>query len=264
MFVSLLPLFACLAYVQVVSGQALAAWHMDSLKLLTKERLDPIISPNAVGSHMHHIVGGSAFGASYNYADQIKSSCTSASITADKSNYWMPSLYWINSDGSFSSISANHRFYYFLGRNSVAQPVSPFPEGLRMLVGDPNAKSANSRFTFTCHVNSDLSTGSLVQDNFNFDRDCPYGIRIESNFPCCWDGQNLYKSDGSHMTDPVSAASIRGGSCPWSHPVRIPQIMLEFTFGVAAWAPGKALKGNLAWANGDTTGYGVHADFING
>jgi hypothetical protein len=24
------------------------------------------------------------------------------------------------------------------------------------------------------------------------------------------------------------------------------------------------MKGNLAWANGDTTGYGGHGDFING
>ena len=24
------------------------------------------------------------------------------------------------------------------------------------------------------------------------------------------------------------------------------------------------MKGHLAWANGDTTGYGLHADFLNG
>jgi hypothetical protein len=245
------------AYAQV------AAWHMDTLRLLTNSRLDPVVSPNSVASHMHRIVGGGNFGAAYNFQDQVSASCTSASITVDKSNYWMPALYWINSETSFIPLPAFQRFYYFLGRNSPAEFVSPFPEGFRMLAGNPTDKSANGISTFTCHVNSDLTTGSIVQDNFNYDVECPYGIRIETIFPMCWNGQDLYKGDGSHVVYPVGG-NIRGGQCPWSHPVRLPQIMLEYTFKPSAWAPGVATRGKLAWANGDTTGFGVHADFING
>jgi hypothetical protein len=260
---SLLAVAAGLASLGGASAQT-AAWHMDILKLLTIERLDPVISPNQVAGHMHQIVGGSNFGAAYNYADQIKSSCTSASITVDKSNYWMPKLYWMNDDSTFSPIPAAHRFYYFLGRNSPAEPVSPFPEGLRMLVGNPNSKSpAIKGVSVTCHVNADLVTGSIQQDNFNFNRDCPYGIRTEILFPGCWDGINLYKSDNSHVVYPLGA-SDRQGQCPWDHPIRIPSIMLEYTFRPSDWAPGEATKGKLVWANGDTTGYGLHADFING
>jgi hypothetical protein len=246
------------AYAQV------AAWHMDTLRLLTISRLDPVVNPNEVSSHMHQIVGGSAFGAAYNFEDQVASSCTTASITADKSNYWMPKLYWLNDDGSFIPIPGGHRFYYFLGRNSPVEPVAPFPEGLRMLAGNPMAKSANSIFSFTCHVNSDLVTGSIMQNNFNFDVPCPYGIRMETNFPVCWNGQDLYKGDGSHVVYPAGGASQRQGQCPWTHPVRIPQIMLEYTWLPAAWAPNTPTKGHLVWANGDTTGFGIHADFING
>ena len=43
--------------------------------LLTSERLDPIVDPNAIASHMHRIVGGSAFGASYNYETYSSASC---------------------------------------------------------------------------------------------------------------------------------------------------------------------------------------------
>jgi len=240
-----------------------AAWHMDTLRLLTNSRLDPVVSPNQVAGHMHQIVGGSNFGAAYNYADQIRSSCTSASITVDKSNYWMPKLYWRNADGTFSGLPAFHRFYYFLGRSSPVEPVSPFPEGLRMLVGNPNAKTPNAKTSFTCHINADLITGSINQKDFNFDRDCPYGIRIEIVFPNCWDGVNLYKSDNSHVVYPAGS-NDRQGQCPWNYPVRIPSIMLEYTFKPSDWAPGKPTRGNLAWANGDTTGYGLHADFING
>ena len=241
-----------------------AAWHMDSLNLLTVERLDPVVSPNQVAGHMHHIVGGSAFGAAYNFETQVASRCTTAGITADKSNYWMPKMYWQNDDGSFIPLPAFHRFYYFLGRNAAPEPVAPFPEGLRMLAGSPNAKSGNGGlFSFTCHVNSDLITGSIQQDNFNFNRDCPYGIRTEVVFPMCWNGVDLYQGDMSHVVYP-SGGQTRVGQCPWTHPIRIPQIMLEYTWKPSAWAPGVATKGKLIWANGDTTGYGVHADFING
>jgi len=246
------------------SGQPEAAWHMDTLKLLAVERLDSIVSPNQVASHMHQIVGGSAMAAAYNYQDQIKSSCTSAAISADKSNYWMPKLYWINSDGTFTPLPARHRFYYFLARNSPVDVVQPFPEGLRMLVGNPNSKSDQGISAFSCIINSDLFTGTITQSHFNFDRDCPYGIRIETFFPNCWNGQDLYKSDGSHMAYPANTNSNRRGPCPWSHPIRLPTLMLEFTYLPSSWASGKATKGNLIWANGDTTGFGTHADFVNG
>ena len=132
-----------------------------------------------------------------------------------------------------------------------------------MLAGSPMGKSNNGISYFTCHVNADLITGDILQDNFNFDVDCPYGIRVETLFPNCWNGQDLYKTDQSHMSY-TAGSNNRAGQCPWTHPIRIPQIMLEFTWNPSAWAPGIPTKGHLAWANGDTTGYGVHADFTNG
>jgi len=54
------------------------------------------------------------------------------------------------------------------------------------------------------------------------------------------------------------------GICPWTHPIRVPGIMLEYIWSTRSAGGTQATKGNLAWANGDTTGYGGHADFING
>ena len=265
---------------------AQAAWHLDSLFPLVTERLDPVISPNALGSHLHDVTGGANFGAAYSYENsvsdlsfnptldflpcphgrdaeilsfpnqaltdfiQIAANCTSSAINIDKSNYWMPPLFGINDGGA--SISD-------------VVPIHPFPEGLRMTMGSPDAKVANAAIVVTCHVNSDLSTGDIVADNFNFDRDCPYGIRIELDFMSCWDGINLYLDDMSHMAYPVvNALDFKSGQCPFTHPIKLPQIMLEYTFHTSSWAPGKTVGGNLAWANGDTTGYGAHADFVNG
>lgn len=130
-----------------------------------------------------------------------------------------------------------------------------------MLAGDPFNKAPTDVASFTCHINEGF-IDSLAADNFNFDRDCPYGMKTELFFPPCWDGYNLYKSDGSHMAYPSQNA--RDGRCPWTHPIRLPAIQLEYTWRTSYYNPGTVLNGHLAWANGDTTSYGIHGDFVNG
>jgi hypothetical protein len=72
----------------VVGGDS--AFFQDAPGILAVENLDPIVTPNAQASHMHRIVGGSAFGASYNFATYSSASCSQLPVQADKSNYWMP------------------------------------------------------------------------------------------------------------------------------------------------------------------------------
>ncbi|WRT70456.1 uncharacterized protein IL334_007454 [Kwoniella shivajii] len=254
-------LFAFIASVVFVQAQD-DAWHLDYIYVLANEEIDPIVSPNQQSSHMHKIIGGSRMAAFYNSDYYTSASCSSLRQQADKSNYWMPNLYVVDSStGKFVPVPAHVRFYYFLARNSQYQYVSPFPKGLRILTGNPNNKSPTNVAQFTCQVNEDFSN-SLVANNFNFNRDCPWGMKTELFYPPCWDGVNLYKSDGSHMAWPDNG--VRSGSCPWSHPVRLPAIQLEYTWMTSNYNPGQALAGNLAWANGDTTGYGVHGDFVEG
>lgn len=171
-------------------------------------------------------------------------------------------LYFIdNSTNQFVPIYAKIRFYYFLARSSNAEPVISFPKGLRMIAGNPFNKAPTSVASFTCQINEGF-TDSLEADNFNFNRDCPYGMKTELFFPPCWDGYNLYKADGSHMAYP--SQNVRDGMCPWTHPIRLPAIQLEYTWRTSYYNPGTVLNGRLAWANGDTTGYGIHGDFVNG
>ena len=278
-----LAMYTLLFYTLLTLQTTLAFhWHAD-VDILAVERLDPIISPNAVSQHMHTILGGSAFGASYNYADQVQSSCTTFPVSADKSNYWAPSLYWINGNGSsFTPIRTEHHVYYFTDPSSPDVASHPFPEGIRIIAGSPMAKSSVPDYVvakFHCRTdpNNFDAAGDVTQDNFNIARDCPAGLLIEIHFPSCWDGVspplclfrsahwsqvNLYKSDQSHMAYPTQTPFF--GLCPYSHPIRLPGIMIEVYAMTSELAPGKALAGNLAWANGDTTGYGVHGDFTNG
>lgn len=137
-----------------------------------------------------------------------------------------------------------------------------------MLAGDPNRKTPNPIYKYYCHRKPDLSD-EISSDDFNFEDPCLGGIKFDLSFPSCWDGVNLYKSDQSHMAYPTYAPynNLREGPCPISHPVRLPSILLEYTYHPEVYpaiTKGQNIKGHLAWANGDTTGFGLHADFMMG
>lgn len=67
---------------------------------------------------------------------------------------------------------------------------------------------------------------------------CPGGIRAVLTFPTCWDGVNLDPPDHkSHVAYPISGNTDMtpdGGTCPDTHPVKIPQVMLETIWDVGA------------------------------
>lgn len=159
------------------------------------------------------------------------------------------------------SIPADIRFYYFLAPNSANDPIVPFPKGLRMLVGDPARKTPTRFASFGCQISANFA-GTIGADSFNFDRDCPWGMKTDLFFPACWNGKDLWKDDMSHMSHPAGTAT-RDGSCPITHPIRLPTIQLEYTWHTSRAVKG-ALRGKLRWANGDMTGYGIHGDFTNG
>lgn len=57
----------------------------------------------------------------------------------------------------------------------------------------------------------------------------------------CWDGKNLDSPDHkSHVTYSGTGAS-GGGSCPSSHPVKLPQVMYELMWNVTTFANDKSI-----------------------
>jgi len=97
---------------------------------------------------------------------------------------------------------------------------------------------------------------------------CPSGIRSQVNFPSCWDGKNTDSPDHkSHVA--FKSGGPDSGSCQDpKYPVTIPRIFIEMY-----WASGdfnnvasQAKNPNqpFVFSNGDPTGYGYHADFIDG
>ena len=98
-FYSLLLLGSISSYV----GQARAFWIVRH-KSLSTDRLDPIVQPGVVSSHVHTIVGAKNFGPTVDNETLLASECTTAPVQADMSSYWAPQLYYRSENESLTLI----------------------------------------------------------------------------------------------------------------------------------------------------------------
>ncbi|EJF58368.1 WSC-domain-containing protein [Dichomitus squalens LYAD-421 SS1] len=239
-------------------------WIFGGVRPIVTTRLDPVISPNAIGSHVHSIVGASRFQNVYDPADLVQSNCTTIPVQPDKSNYWAD-----QNTSLFTPIPTSFNIYYLMRPGPMTESIKAFPPGLRMVAGDPNRRSYNASdfaqqaISFVClDFNADHSNDPDWDERPNFfDHNCPDGMRAQVFFPSCWDGVNLDSPDHtSHMAYPIQ--NYNGGDCPDSHPVHLVSLFYEMFVSVDQFD----FWGNGTWvlANGDTTGYGHHGDFTNG
>lgn len=248
-------------------GQADAFWRL-SCGRIQMGRIDPIITPNGVAGHSHTISGPINFNISSTYDSLQAAYCTSCSIQADKSAYWSPQLYYRYRNGSFTDVPNGGTVIYYLSRGNDELNMVPFPPGYMVLAGDSAVRSFNSqaktykgqrniaeRVSFACldYDNPSPETPRLAKTN------CPGGLRAQIHFPSCWNGKDLYKSDQSHVT---YLSGIDTGDCPPSHPKLFPHLFFEVIYSPNNVKQEKG--GYFVFSNGDTTGYGFHADFQNG
>lgn len=109
-----------------------------------------------------------------------------------------------------------------------------FPEGFRMVAGNPYLRSFNSSsleqaaVTYVCLGTSNPQTNGFP--NYK----CPLGLRSQVFFPSCWDGVNTNSSTYvNHMAYPSLTDS---GHCPASHPKRFVSIFYEILWNTPDFA----------------------------
>ena len=117
---------------------------------------------------------------------------------------------------------------------------------------------------------------------------CPGGIRSNIFFPSCWNGRDIDPADHavsqkdwitftfangsfqSHVTWPVGTIPrdglfFMGGSCPSTHPIRVPLVFLEIFWDTRQFNSMFPSSGQpFVYSYGDPTGYGQHADYVFG
>lgn len=239
---------------------------------LVSERLDPLISPGQVSNHVHSVVGGNGFAPTMDYAQTQTSTCSTISVKADKSNYWMPSLYFHAKNGSMIRVpeKPDHRIYYKYGTGSNSPDLerSEFPKGFRMITGDAMLRSDDgsmgspgSQLKWQCHSGSNAQATGFP----NGFTDCDsYGFAASMRFPSCWNGNDFDASKpGAHMAFPTNRDGLAGCEAPFNVK-RFPEIFIEYYFNVKQFN-GEYGPNDTPWvlAQGDPTGYGFHVDFVS-
>ena len=110
-----------------------------------------------------------------------------------------------------------------------------------MLVGDAGLQAATGQQKQLCHRcyndddNNDNGAPCTGSDTQSLPaRFCNGGIRTTITFPTCWDGKNTDSPDHkSHVAYPKTGTFESTGTCPDTHPVRLPQVMYEVMWDVS-------------------------------
>ena len=203
--------------------------------VLKVEAIDPILDPE--NSHQHVFYGNEGVDANSTYETLVENTATTCSHTFATSSYWNP----VVKDGETEVNQPNRLSVYYFGRGEQTK-VQPIPDGLQ-LIGNEDRGNVDYR----CG-----GVGSAIVQS------PPYGCtaeeyRIRVTFPECWDRSSLAFD---------SLVTVRNGSCPRSHPYRIPTIRMAVHYDNA----GGVLEGPLMVSAGhDEFGNDVflEADFFH-
>ncbi|SPO03574.1 uncharacterized protein DNG_06257 [Cephalotrichum gorgonifer] len=255
---------------------------------LTVQRLDPLVNPGMAPSpHLHQIIGGNSFNVSMDpeaHDLAALSTCTTCQFTEDFSNYWTAVLYFRARNGTYKRVpqiaqagmegtNGGMVVYYMsdaLFDTQQRSTVTAFKPGFRMLVGDVNYRDRDEarsyrQLTYTCMANQ----GSRAPETVEFPKTkCALGIMANHRFPTCWDGVNLDSANHQdHVAYPETGTFESGGACPATHPVKLPQILLETVWQTSAFANEEWPEDGsqpFVWSSGDPTGFSHHADYLFG
>jgi hypothetical protein len=237
---------------------------------MSYQRIDPGRFPGQEGPHLHSFDGGNALSASANFDSQMGSTCTTARIKPDKSLYWRPTLFWNgNNTGFYRVPETAAKIYYKSGDGNAWANVTEFPEDFNMIAGDTLKRSDGDNpagVRWACHQ-PDGGSNAIFTNGFPTGfQSCNYGFASEVTFPSCWNGKKLDPANPSaHMAYPTNGG-VGLENCPTTHrAARFPTIFIEFWYDISSFN-GQYSSSSSPWvlSNGDPTGYGMHADFLNG
>lgn len=246
---------------------------------LVTERVDPIMAPGVIGSnHVHEIYGGSGFQANWDYATAQNSQCNNMGPKIDHSNYWYSALYFHEpGTDNYTRVPTDFQIYYHYDLLPSGEARKPFPHAFKMISGNAMLRHndnltdlSTESIRWYCHADkSKGETEAVTQGTFapgTTGCSGTDGFSSEIWFPFCHNGAGF---DISKPTDhvifgngPDGTPTHQGGNCPTSHPTTLPQLFMEFHHTVSGfkWS---ADQNPWVLAQGDPTGYGMHADFAS-
>lgn len=203
---------------------------------------DPIVAPGAPGaSHLHDFFGSTVVDA-HTVAHDLPGTPTTCQQTADTASYWAPALL----DGGVKVDPVDMVAYYRPAHGADPAELVAYPAGLVVVAGDGTATEPQPLSVAAWHCGQ---SPVLSPRPPSCTPSATLAMRVA--FPSCWDGERLDSDDhASHM------AYAAAGRCPPSHPVAVPELVVEVRYPIHGEGH------DLVLASGDTIT--AHADFMNG
>jgi len=173
----------------------------------------------------------------YTFEDARNSACTSCEVTTDKSNYWIPTLFFQDpKTKTFEQVPNGGLLAYYQQRGDNKTAIQPYPPGFRMLTGDmtrrvkryedgegSQAELEERATKFTCLR---YTAGASGYDGYGFPNTrCEGGFQARLHMPNCWDGKNL--DSANHKSHVAYMSRLDNGFCPPSHPVYFMSLFYE-------------------------------------
>jgi Domain of unknown function (DUF1996) len=189
-------------------------------------------------SHDHTYFGNTSTDAFSTPASLRAAGQTTCRARGDTAAYWAPTLF---ADGN--AVQPRYLVAYYVRR--TLEPVEPFPAGLKVIAGSAAARSAQGEqvTSWSC---GGRNRSSAIPTCFSGRRSA---LRLQVNFPNCWDGRNLDSANHqSHM------AYSSDGRCPAAHPVEVPALTMLIQYGVSGGSGFELASGGQ---------FSAHADFVN-
>lgn len=210
--------------------------------------------------------------------------CTSCGVVEDRSAYWTPALYFQHANGTVEIVQqVGGMLAYYL---SYLDDVQPFPEGFRMVAGDPWIRNFTGpvpdeplsswptdptdqfflqqrALGFNCLDYAKDPEASLYRHTFPkkdyMDANCKDGIRLELAFPSC--GKKGVLDSDDHKSHVAWPSLVKEGNCPEGFDVHYPFLFFESIWATNDFA---GVDGQFVLSYGDPVGTGYHGDFIMG
>lgn len=236
-------------------GTDIGAFHADC-EFSHRLNDDPIVAFGMPGaSHSHDFSGSRTLNAFSTPASirQAPTNCVrtdSAAAGADRSAYWVPTLYVNDQIVQETQLGA----YYTAGVRDT-QAIRPFPADLKIIAGSakggPQEVNAERVWAYMC------PGGTLVNGSATSAPTCKTKLmELVIRFPDCWNGVDLDSPDHkAHMAYSRRVAGAAARTCPSTHPRLMPMLQLILRYPTAG-GPG------LRLASGPINT--AHADFMNG
>jgi len=233
---------------------------------------DPIVLPNQPGAAHLHMFFGNTDANAYSTADSLlnsgSSTCNGQEL--NRTAYWVPAF--IDTNGNVP-IPNDALIYYkaYYGPDSSPGLTQVYPQGMRLISGMAMATAPQPghdgfrELFFRCYKpgtggSNPINTKSVTIPDCGSDR----YLEMNVKFQTCWNEQ-----DPSNYRNNAAYSDVwpTSGSCPASHPYKLPQMEYRIFFHNHEGSENWILSSDVNMRDQTTInghGYSLHGDWFGG